>query len=328
MKEPLIVGIDVSKLTLDIHFKPSGLSFRVRNSEKGFKELLSQLSNSAVSIDHVLVVMEHTGKYSLVLEEFLQTHRIGYCKVAALEIKRSIGVTRGKNDKVDAGRIAAYGWLRRGSLKGSGKFKPGIHEIKSLLSLRSKLVRDRAGYISRLKETIATATSQGCHTEISIIEKTIAFLTLEITALEKQIKALIRTNPELERTSVFLQSIKGVGWLIAAWMICQTENFTRFANARKFNCYAGLAPFSHESGTSIRGRSRVSHLANKEAKTLLNLAAFSAIRYNQELKSYYSRRVAEGKRKMSCINIVRAKIVSRMFAVVKRQANYTQQIAA
>ena len=107
------------------------------------------------------------------------------------------------------------------------------------------------------------------------------------------------------------------------------ENFERFGNARKFNCYAGLAPFKHESGSSIKGRSRVSHLANKEAKALLNLAASCAIRCDQELKHYYQKRVSEGKRKMSCLNIIRSKLVARMFAVIKRQTPYQEyRIAA
>jgi len=101
-----------------------------------------------------------------------------------------------------------------------------------------------------------------------------------------------------------------------------TNNFKRFSNARQFNCYSGLAPFKHQSGTSINGRAHVSHLANKEAKTLLNLGASVAIRFNPEMKEYYQKRVAEGKRKMSCLNIIRSKIVARMFAVVKRQTPY------
>ena len=72
----------------------------------------------------------------------------------------------------------------------------------------------------------------------------------------------------------------------------------------------------------------MSHLANKEIKTVLNLAAFCAIRFNQELKLYYEKRVSEGMKKMSCINIIRAKIVGRIFAVVKRQTPYDAQALA
>lgn len=109
-------------------------------------------------------------------------------------------------------------------------------------------------------------------------------------------------------------------------MVAYTNNFTRFRDARKFNCYAGLAPFEHSSGKSIRRKSRVSHLANKHIKCVLRLAAFVSVRYNQELKQYYERRVKEGKSKMSVINIIGSKLISRMFAVVRKQTPYIQQL--
>ena len=82
--------------------------------------------------------------------------------------------------------------------------------------------------------------------------------------------------------------------------------------------YAGIAPFEKQSGTSLNTKSRVSHYANKKMKVLLNLAASSAIQADPELKTYYNRRIENGKSKMSTLNIVRNKIVHRIFAVVKR----------
>jgi transposase len=111
-------------------------------------------------------------------------------------------------------------------------------------------------------------------------------------------------------------------------MIAYTENLQKFSNSRQFSCYAGVAPFEHSSGTSIRGKSRVSHYANKKAKRLLNLAASVAIQHNQELKQYYQRRVGEGKSKMSTLNIVRNKLIDRMFVVVKRQPPYQEMVSS
>src|SRR5437868_14363583 len=172
------------------------------------------------------------------------------------------------------------------------------------------------------------ATDSCDHFQDQIQKQAIKFLSGRIDLVEERIKNLIEANIELKTTCELLRSIKGVGWIIAAYMISCTGNFKRFSNARKFNCYAGLAPFKYESGTSIRGRSKVSHLANKDAKTMLNLAASCAIRCDQEMKQYYQKRVSEGKRKMSCINIVRSKLVARMFAVVKRQTPYQERLIA
>src|SRR5215467_2302176 len=317
MQEKLIIGIDVSKQTLDIYLKPSNVHFKLSNDAAGFKNFKRKMK-SLVS-ENVLILMEHTGYYSLRLEKFLALNGVSFCKIPALEIKRSLGVMRGKSDKIDARRIAEYGWLRRELLAPTAVSDDDIRQLRSLLNFRSKLVADRSGYMTRLKEMIATGASARRDLQSNCQQQIITVLTRSIKKIEAEIQELIKSNLGLQRNYQLLKSIKGVGMIVAAYMIAFTENFQKFKNARKFNCYAGLAPFAYESGTSIKGRSRVSHLANKHAKTLLNLAAASAIRHDQELKDYYQRRTSEGMKGMSCLNIIRSKIVARIFAVVKRQ---------
>ncbi len=117
-------------------------------------------------------------------------------------------------------------------------------------------------------------------------------------------------------------SIDGIGIITALYTIVYTGNFTKFNNARQFASYCGVAPFPNSSGTSLMGRTKVSHLANKKLKSLLNMASKSDIQHNVELKAYYLKKVEEGKNKMSIINVVSNKLISRMFAVVKRQSPY------
>lgn len=322
MQQTLIVGVDVSKSTLDICFKPSGVTACISNDVIGFKQWYKELKPLCSTEQTVMVVMEHTGHYSFRFEKFLRSKDINYCKVPALQIKRSMGITRGKTDKLDASRIADYGWLRRDILLADKEVQEDIRQLGMLISLRQKMVKDRSGYMSRLKAMKATGVCPSSNCMFKMQQQLITTLTKQIRAIETEIKRVISANEQLARTSHLLRSIKGVGLIVAAYMISCTVNFTRFKNFRKFNCYAGLAPFKHESGSSIRGRSRVSHLANKKAKALLNLAAFCSIRCDQEMKKYYQKRVTEGMRKMSCLNIIRSKIVSRMFAVIKRQTPY------
>ncbi|HSF46327.1 MAG TPA: IS110 family transposase [Chitinophagaceae bacterium] len=318
MKEISVVGVDVSKATLDIFVKPFALSLTIPNDRKGFAQWWTEMKQIIHPDTTIMVVMEHTGMYSSKFESFLKELGVGYCKIPALEIKRSLGMTRGKNDKIDAERIAGYGWLRRDILTADPQINEAIDALKHLLNLRLKLVRDRAGYVNRIKEM----KSADCLVSMEQQKRIVAFLTQEIQAVEVDIKAHIKAHPELQKTFELLVSIKGVGPIIAAYMIGNTHNFKRFSNARKFNCYAGIAPFPYQSGTSLKGRSRVSHLANKDTKTLLNLAAICAVQFDEELKNYYQRKIEEGKNKMSCINAIRAKIVARMFAVVKRQSPF------
>jgi transposase len=322
----LIVGVDVSKSTLDICFKPSAFTMKVANRQSGFKQWLKELNRLSGPGSEVLVVMEHTGHYSWRFESFLRSKAIDYCKIAALQIKRSAGMIRGKDDKADAGRIADYAWMRREILTADSYGDEKVRELQQLLSLRSKLVRDRSGYISRFKEMRSSGICTRSDCQGRIHQQCIDLFTRQITTIEQKIRSLIASDEGLQKNSQLLRSIKGIGWIIAAYMISCTANFKRFANARKFNCYAGIAPFKHESGSSIKGKARVSHLANKDAKTLLNMGASSAIQHDKEMKEYYQRRVAEGKKKMGCLNIIRSKLVARMFAVIKRQTPY-QQVA-
>lgn len=117
-------------------------------------------------------------------------------------------------------------------------------------------------------------------------------------------------------------SIKGVGSQTALFMIVTTNGFTKFASWRKFASYCGIAPFPNTSGTSIRGRTKVSNLANKKIKSLFDMCAKSAIQNNPEMKIFYHRRLEQGKNKMSTINIIRNKLLSRIFATIKRQTPY------
>jgi transposase len=94
------------------------------------------------------------------------------------------------------------------------------------------------------------------------------------------------------------------------------------ATAKKLAYYCGVAPFKHQSGSSIKGKTKVSPLANKKMKALLNMAALSAKKYDVEIKEYYQRKVAEGKNKMSVLNAIRCKIIGRAFAVISRNSPF------
>lgn len=118
-------------------------------------------------------------------------------------------------------------------------------------------------------------------------------------------------------------SIEGIGRKTALKMILETQAFTRFTDSRKFCCHAGVAPFSYLSGSSQHSRNRVSQRANKSIKSLLHLAALSAIQNkNSELRKYYDRKVAEGKNKMTVLNAIRAKLIARIFAVIRDDSIY------
>ena len=153
-------------------------------------------------------------------------------------------------------------------------------------------------------------------------ETEVTHKTSQIRNVEIAMREIIFSNHELKKQYKLITSIKGVGVQTALFMIVTTGAFTKFPTWRKYASYCGIAPFPNTSGTSIRGKSRVSNLANKKLKKLFNLCAKSAIQHNQEMKGYYLKRVEEGKDKMKVINIIRCKLLARIFATIKRQTPY------
>lgn len=325
MQKQIIIGTDVSKNSLDHGIHSSMQHIKTANNTAGFKSWLKWALQYG-SKESLWVIMEHTGYYSYQFELFLHSHQIAYTKVPALEIKRSVGLVRGKSDKIDALTISRYGCMRKEELKPQEVSAEVMTELKDLINLRDKLVRDRSGYKARLKEQKLTRQYPKSHIQNQLQNRKIKELTRDIKEVEDAIKELIKADEALNTNYELLTSIKGIGFVSAVYMIAYTENFKKFTSSKKFNCYAGLVPFEHSSGSSIRGKSRVSHYANKKAKHLLNLAASVAIQHNTELREYYLRRISEGKSKMSTLNIIRSKLVDRMFAVVRKQSAYQENL--
>lgn len=315
-----IIGADLSKKTIDLFCQSH---FKIENNLSGFKQMLKWFKGQKISAFEVMIVMEHTGLYSYLFEDFLHKHQIAFSKVSALAVKRSLGLIRGKSDKLDAKRLADYGFEKRTKLTVETQVSKELQRLQFLHSTRERIVGQKASLMNSLKEyrNIGLTSSDSIvRTQMNLIRQ----LEKAIGKLQAEMDAIIEKSPCIKQNQSLLQSIIGVGKVLSVAAIIKTRNFTRFPNARKFACYCGTAPFEHSSGTSIKGKTRVSHLADKAMKTLLDLSAKSAIQYDKELREYYLRRTASGKSKMSTINIVRNKILYRMFAVVKRQTPFVE----
>ena len=323
MKFKEALGIDVSKKTIDVKLHLAGVQHKFDNKVKGYKTLLRWVKKqTGLNLVQVMICFEHTGLYSLPLAVFLSEQKIIFCMESALQIKRSLGLTRGKNDRIDAKRIAEYAYLRREQLKPFVLPSKDVLKLQKLLSLRERIAKQRAGFIGSMKEYKAMLKQNDHKLMFSVHKKTIHFMSKQIDSLEKEMIDLIQSDKVMKELFYLMVSVKGVGLILASNLLVVTNCFRGFEDSRKFACYAGIAPFEKQSGTSLKMKSRVSHYANKKIKVLLNLSAGSAIQADPELKAYYQRRVENGKSKMSTLNIVRNKIVHRIFAVVKRGTPY------
>lgn len=316
-----VIGADLSKRKIDLVIHPIKKHICIENQKDGFRQLMSWLNQNKIKSSEILIVMEYTGLYGFCFEHFLFQKQIRFCKVNALDIKLSSGISRGKSDKIDAARIARYGADKLDHLKVQNATSKALERLKLLNTSRDKLVRTRASLKTSAEEFRNIGMSErdvALRTQLQVIK----CLDTQIKTLEQEIETIIRKEKELDTNYGLLKSIKGVGPVLAINAIIKTHNFERFPNSRKFACYCGIAPFEHTSGSSVKGKTRVNHLADKQMKTLLDLAAKSAITCDPELRDYYLKRVSMGKSKMSTINIVRNKILGRIFAVIKRQSPY------
>lgn len=330
MKKMHIIGVDVSKNKLDYHCHGQSVTPEpVSNNEKGYRQLQKWIKlKVSREKEEVLIVMEHTGIYTYNIERFLEKQGWQYVKRPALDIKRSVGMQRGKNDKADARMISKYGWMNRETLKPMKPVSDKLVELQQLMAYRDKLVADKSSHQTRLKELEEQMGNKLGNKIIQSARYIMGVLAVEIEDIEKAIKECLATEEMLQTNYDLLVSIRGIGFVSAVALLIATENFTRFDDHRKFACYCGVAPFTHTSGTSIRGKTRVSHLANKKIKSLLTLAAFIAIRYDADLKTKYEQKRKEGKPIMSVINIIRAKLIERIFTVINRQTPYILKAVA
>jgi|ERR1700741_1081025 len=316
-----IIGADLAKKSIDLYCHLLKNHTRIENSEQGFNQMIQWIRQQQIDPSEIMIVMEHTGHYSFCLENFLHQQRIRFVKINALAIKRSLGLVRGKTDQIDAARIAAYGYEKRDRLKAEEESGDTMKRLQMLHSTRERLVKTRTAITCAIKEYRHIGIKEKdliMQTQLKILKE----LDKQINRLEEESQCVIENTEAVKDNFRLLTSIKGVGKVLALATIIKTNNFTRFDNARKFACFCGTAPFEHTSGTSIKGRTRVSHFADKKMKTLLDLSAKSAIQHDKELQEFYLKRIGMGKSKMSTINIIRNKILYRMFAVVKRQTPF------
>jgi transposase len=319
----VILGVDVSKKTIDICQAKEKLFLHTDNNSEGFSKFKKWCKDNRIDLQETFIVLEYAGGYEYRFIQFCESHSLAYCRVPGLEIKKSMGMVRGKSDKADAFRISQYGQEKIKRLSPAKPLDKNALELKTMLSFRKRLVREKAGYQSTLKERKHMYKVDNQDMIIRMAIEKIAANTHYIQLVEDRIMELIKKDETMYLNYRILTSIKGIG-AVNAWMtIAYTENFTSFPDARHYAVYVGVVPFEHTSGTSIKGRRRTSNLAQKELKQELNMAAKTAIRHDPEIRAY-----AERKRKNKeyglVLNNVKFKLILRMFSLIKRGEMYVE----
>jgi transposase len=326
MEFSLFMGCDISKESFSYCLRDTSkilIQGEVKNAATQIQRWLKSLKQEyKLDLNQVIFCMEHTGIYGLILMRTLHVQSLRICVENASNIKLSLGMQRGKNDKVDAQRIAEYARRYPDRLKQWQPKRPVIVKLDLLNRQRARLIKVRnilslhTGEVKRFggkgDYMMLKTTSQG----------SLKGIAQDIKKIDKQIEELIQSDDNLSKLNQFITSVKGIGVVTSSAIIVRTNEFQDYTEAKKFACTAGVAPFDHCSGKSVRGKSRVSHKAHKDIKTLLHLCAIGCIGRKGELKDFYERKVSEGKNKMLVINAIRNKLIHRIFAVVRDQVMY------
>jgi transposase len=325
------VGVDVSKGTLDISLVIEGKLrsyLQIANCAGAIKASISKLLKEfGATLEDTVFCMEYTGIYNKPLLKWLEAEKARIWLESAVQISKSSGVTRGKNDKVDSVRIAMYAFTNRHQAKVWAAPRVVLQKLAALLSQRNRLIKAKKQLKTAFKEQKLFLEKSIMKSLESYTEKPVRALDVQIKAIEKDIMAIMKNDTHLSRLLRIMLSVDGIGFVTAAYIMVTTNEFINISEAKKYACYAGVVPFEHSSGSSYRGKSRVSSRANKTIKTLMHMSALAAIRVTGELQDYFKRKVEEGKNKMSILNAIRNKLILRIFSCVRRNQEYEKNLS-
>jgi transposase len=312
-KDTHYFGIDISKDVFDV-VDEKGIHNQFRNTQKGFKDFLKTLTKRS----HC--VMEATGYYHYQLAYFLVENKILVSVENPLSVKRFIQMklSKIKTDKSDAKMICEYAQHVTLKLwKGESEDQQECLQIIRMLSVYSKQSTAFKNKIHGEKTLGNTNTEV-----VKSINRSLKSNKKEVTLLEKKLLEIVKKLHQDLLTR--LESIPGLGRKTSLMLIVLTDGFNRFETASALCSYSGLTPTIRQSGSSIKGRPRISKMGNPKLRNLLFMCSFTACKYNKACKAIYDRIVAKGKSKKLALIAVCNKLLKQAFAVAKSGLIYDQ----
>lgn len=321
------IGIDISKEWIDAAIRTKQYPRTVKhsrfdNNEKGFKLFLKWCKAQGVlDFSQLFICMEHTGVYGVPLCEFFNKKSLCYTLIPGALIANQ-GITRGKNDKADAKKIASFALKNHEDIRLHTLDAEAVRMLKALLGLRKRVMKAKHAIGVSFKEIQGFETQNVVNTILDNSNKMLAQFAEQLKEIDRQIDELLAEQPELKNNYELLLSVPGIGRQNALYMIVFTKNFVSFICPKKFAAFAGIAPFQSSSGKSVHSRTKVSHKANKKMKALLTGGVNNSLRSCAEYRRYFDKQIKKGKNEYSVKNVIRNKIVSRAFAIIKRGTPY------
>ena len=311
MTEPAL-GIDISKLKFNVCLINTSGKLRHKvlpNTASGFEQLTQWLLRQGAHRVHACLEARGTYGEALALHLHSGGQRVSLINPAATKAFAGSQLSRTKTDRVDAELIARFCLAQEPPLWTPPA--PEVRELQALVRRLESLIERRVAEENRLTSGVtAGAVRQS-------LEEHLSYLTEQIKRTEELIRDHINNHPRLQRQSELLDSIPGIAQTTAAHLLAEITDITPYRSARQVAAYAGLVPGERQSGTSVRGRTRLSKIGNARLRKALYFPAMTALRGSSFFHQWAEGLLKRGKSKMSILWAVMRKLVHVAYGVLK-----------
>jgi transposase len=316
----LFVGVDIAAQTATVATQRPGTkasrSFTIDQTPEGYTSLLHQLQVTGFIPGQVLVVMEATGSYwiSLATRLVREGFAVSVINPAQAHHFAKALLKRAKTDAIDAQTLAQLAmvlqpepWTPPPPIYYA--LQQRLAQRDDLLTLRQQ-VRNQLHALVQHPDVIPEVRTR--------MERLLATFETQLVEVESEIAAALTQDSAWAAAAARLQSIKGVGWVTAAWTLVTTLNFTSCDTVDSLTAYAGLAPMPRQSGSSIWHRPAIGHTGNSRLRTAFYMATLSAAQHNPIIKAFYVRLREAGKPEKVARCASARKLLHIAWAVVKK----------
>lgn len=323
-----VVGIDVAQKELVVSlgrmlddWTPEVYANKTfRNTKEGFAELVSWVKKLAELACPVRYVMEATGVYHESLAYFLNEKGHELTIVLPNKISnfhRTLEV-KTVTDKTASETIARFGLERK--LDSWTKPEPVFRKIRQLTRERDQVIQARTVAKNQLHAEQAEA-EPGKKT-IERLKKQIALFNKQEQEISQDIQTLVKTEEHVSKAIKLISSVTGIGWLTAATVLAETNGFELIRNKRQLSSYAGFDVREKQSGTSVKGKPKISKRGNKYLRKAMYMPALAAIRHDERFKDIFARLVARHGIKMKAAVAIQRKLLELTFTIYKTNTPY------
>lgn len=321
MHNPILAGCDVSKDRLDLCLlHPDGGRSKKQfdNAPEGHEKLIAWLTQTGTCIR---LVIEATGTYSLDLAlrlheadevELMVANPRATKKFAAAQMRRS------KTDQIDAEVLCDF--ARRMEFVAWQPPEEAILELRGIARRMQALTVERTRELARLRHAEATATTPAV--VLNDIEVNIRHLERRLDEMLRQALKVVREHTRLEKAFAHLTSVRGIAEKSAVMILPEVLILPEEMTVRQWVAHAGLDPCKHSSGDSIEKRERISKVGNVKLRRALYMPAWVAVQWEPNVRAYYEKLIARGKKPMVAIVAVMRKLLHAIYGMLKHDADF------